>query len=166
MKRIVSDNLALSFLIVFIFGFALGMLTENLKMGSPTPDLRTSKTEAIALISSDAPQSLDLVERLPLQSVDEWGDLKVEFHELGEDDNGLFIHGSIKNGMEKNYSALQIEFELLDNDGKGYYIVRERLNEGLNKGEKWNFTTYIPYSEQQLFSSYKLYSLTAIGGKK
>lgn len=95
--------------------------------------------------------------------MDDWDDLKVEFHELGEDENGLFIHGSIKNGREKDYSALQIEFELLDNDGKGYHTVRERQSEGLHKGDKWNFTIYIPYPQQQAFSSYRLYSLTAIG---
>jgi hypothetical protein len=86
-------------------------------------------------------------------------ELILESHELGEDENGLFISGTIYNRSSHAYDAARVTFDLCDEQGKAYSGVTDITHDRMERGDSWGFTIYIPYSEMSLFSSYRLNSI-------
>ncbi|MDR1943985.1 MAG: hypothetical protein LBQ19_04100 [Synergistaceae bacterium] len=80
-------------------------------------------------------------------------------HELGEDENGLFISGMIFNRSPHGYDAVRVAFDLCDSNGGAYSGITDVTYERMEPGDSWGFTIYIPYSDMSLFSSYKLHSI-------
>ncbi|MDR1515835.1 MAG: FxLYD domain-containing protein [Synergistaceae bacterium] len=85
--------------------------------------------------------------------------LSLEEHELGEDENGLFVSGTIVNKSDHSYDAVRVTFDLCDAAGKAYSGVTDVTYDRMAPGDLWGFTIYIPYSEMGLFSSYRLQSI-------
>jgi hypothetical protein len=85
--------------------------------------------------------------------------LTLEAHELGEDENGLFISGTILNGSSHGYDAVRVTFDLCDASGKVYSGVTDVTYDSMAPGDSWGFAIYIPYAEMGLFSSYRLQSI-------
>ena len=80
-------------------------------------------------------------------------------HELGEDENGLFVSGTITNMSSHGYDAVRVTFDLCDSTGKAYGGVTDVTYDRMAPGDSWGFTIYIPYSEMGQFSSYRLQSI-------
>jgi hypothetical protein len=80
-------------------------------------------------------------------------------HELGEDENGLFVSGTVVNRSDLGYDAVRVTFDLCDATGKAYGGVTDVTYDRMVPGDSWGFTIYIPYSEMGLFSSYRLQSI-------
>jgi hypothetical protein len=85
--------------------------------------------------------------------------LIISEHELGEDENGLFISGTIYNRSSHGYDAVRVTFDLCDSKGEAYTDVTDITRSRVEPGDYWGFTIYIPYSEMILFSSYRLQSI-------
>ena len=86
-------------------------------------------------------------------------ELSLEKHELGSDENGTFITGTVANRSDHAFDAVQIQFELCDKDNVSYSTLTERYTERIESGDSWEFTIYIPYSDINSFASYKLHGL-------
>jgi hypothetical protein len=86
-------------------------------------------------------------------------ELMLSGHELGEDENGLFISGTIYNKSQHGYDAVRVTFDLCDSEGEAYTDVTDITHNRMAPGDYWGFTIYIPYSEMLLFSSYRLQSI-------
>lgn len=86
-------------------------------------------------------------------------------HELGSDENGVFLCGTVENRSSHAFDAVQVSFELYDKSGKAYGNLTERNTERMEPGDAWGFTAYIPYSELDRFSSYKLYGIVGTSRK-
>ncbi|MBP9627089.1 MAG: FxLYD domain-containing protein [Synergistaceae bacterium] len=80
--------------------------------------------------------------------------------EMGEDEEGLFIYGTVKNVSGSDYDVVQVEFDLCDNQERPYHVVKEKTTEGLRNNDSWGFTLYVPYTEREKFASYHLRSLS------
>lgn len=90
--------------------------------------------------------------------------LVLEEHRLEEDENGLFIAGTVANRSHEAFDAARIVFDLCDNAGAPFNAVTDTAMERMEPGDVWGFTIYIPYAEMDLFASYRLQNL--IGVKK
>jgi hypothetical protein len=90
--------------------------------------------------------------------------LTLENSWMDADENGLFIAGVIKNSRGNSFDAIRVTFDLLDPKGMAYSAVTGKNDEPVGPGESWDFTIYIPFSEMDKFSSYRLQSL--IGAKR
>lgn len=120
-------------------------------------------------ISSDSGRKLDISAELagPLEQGSDENqnisfeniELVLESDQLDDDENGLYISGIVVNRSNHPFDAVRIEFELCDKEGKAYSSVTETSGERMELGDSWGFTIYIPYSEMDLFSSYKLHSI-------
>jgi hypothetical protein len=88
--------------------------------------------------------------------------LVLEDHWMDSDDNGLFIAGMVKNDDTKGFNAIRIAFDLLDENGQVYSAVTGRNDEGVEPGASWDFTIYLPYSEMDIFKSYRLQSVMGV----
>jgi hypothetical protein len=88
--------------------------------------------------------------------------LAVEEHWIDSDDNGLFIAGAVKNSGAGSFDAVRVAFDLLDSGGEAYSAVTAGNRDGVEPGESWDFTIYIPYSEMDKFSSYRLQSVMGV----
>ncbi|MDR3253988.1 MAG: FxLYD domain-containing protein [Synergistaceae bacterium] len=91
-------------------------------------------------------------------------ELVLEEHELGEDENGLFIYGTIFNRSSHPYDTVRVAFDLCDDKGQAYSGITDITRDRMAPGDSWGFTMYIPYSDMDLFSSYRLQSI--IGATK
>lgn len=80
--------------------------------------------------------------------------------EIGEDAEGLFIYGTVKNISGHDYDVVQVEFDLCDNQERPYHVLKEKTTERLQNNESWGFTLYIPYTEREKFASYHFRSLS------
>ncbi|MDR0615433.1 MAG: FxLYD domain-containing protein [Synergistaceae bacterium] len=85
--------------------------------------------------------------------------LTLEAHELGEDENGLFISGTILNSSNHGYDAVRVTFDLCDASGRAYSGITDVTYDSMAPGDSWGFAIYIPYAEIGLFSSYRLQSI-------
>jgi hypothetical protein len=85
--------------------------------------------------------------------------LSLEEHALDEDENGLFVSGTIINKSDHGYDAVRVTFDLCDAEGRAYSGVTDVTYDRMAPGDSWGFTIYIPYSEMRLFSSYRLQSI-------
>jgi hypothetical protein len=88
--------------------------------------------------------------------------LVVEEHWIDSDDSGLFIAGAVKNSGAGAFDAVRVAFDLLDAGGEAYSAVTARNGDGVGRGESWDFTIYIPYSEMDKFKSYRLQSVMGV----
>jgi hypothetical protein len=86
-------------------------------------------------------------------------ELLLEEHELGEDENGLFVYGTIFNRSSHAYDAVRVTFDLCDGKGQPYSGITDITHDRMEPGDSWGFTIYIPYTEMDLFSSYRLQSI-------
>jgi hypothetical protein len=149
-------------LVVFVamffgFGFMAGFFTGfNYNRFQPilpnTLAAREGKREArLAAASSEdeAPKG-----DVPIDS-----ELVLEEHGIGEDENGIFISGTIYNRSPHGYDAVRVTFDLCDESGGAYSGITDITRDRMEPGDSWGFTIYIPYSEMDVFSSYKLHSI-------
>jgi hypothetical protein len=90
--------------------------------------------------------------------------LVLEEHGLDEDENGLFVSGTISNRSIHSYDAVRVTFDLCDASGKAYSGITDVTYDKMASGDSWGFVIYIPYAEMELFSSYRLQSI--IGAAK
>jgi hypothetical protein len=95
----------------------------------------------------------------------EWGEslpdsgLALEEHGLDEDENGLFVYGTILNRSSHSYDAVRVTFDLCDASGNAYSGITDVTYDKMSPGDSWGFVIYIPYAEMGLFSSYRLQSI-------
>ncbi|MDR1916030.1 MAG: FxLYD domain-containing protein [Synergistaceae bacterium] len=89
-------------------------------------------------------------------------DLVLSEHELGEDENGIFISGTVLNDSVHAFDAIRVAFDLCDRSGEPYSSVSDWSNEHMEPGDVWGFTIYIPYTDMDKFSSYKLQSIMGV----
>ncbi|GHV53430.1 hypothetical protein FACS1894216_11410 [Synergistales bacterium] len=86
-------------------------------------------------------------------------DLVLTEHELDDDDNGLFISGTVYNKSTHAYDAVSVTFELCDAKGNPYSAVTDSSRDRMERGDSWGFTIYIPYKDITRFSSYRLQNI-------
>jgi hypothetical protein len=83
-------------------------------------------------------------------------------HSLDEDENGLFISGTVINMSDHAFDAVRIAFDLCDPQNRPYSYVSDTATEIMESGDLWGFTIYIPYTEMRMFSSYRLQSIMGV----
>lgn len=88
--------------------------------------------------------------------------LELTTHDLGEDENGLFISGTIYNRAELAYDAVKVIFDLCDDEGVAYSYVTDSISGNMHPGDSWSFSIYIPYMELVRFSSYRLQNIMGV----
>jgi hypothetical protein len=147
--------LGLFFGLGFMTGFFTGYGYER-----PRASEREGKS---AIASAAAPETVGSADEreteyeedeIPLDS-----ELALEDQELGEDENGLFVSGTIHNRSRHSYDAVRVTFDLCDSSGKAYSGISDITHDRMAPGDSWGFTIYIPYSDMALFSSYRLQSI-------
>jgi hypothetical protein len=89
-------------------------------------------------------------------------DLVLSGHSLDEDENGLFISGTVVNMSDHVFNAVRIAFDLCDSQNQPYSYVADTATETMEPGDSWGFTLYIPYTEMRMFSSYRLQSIMGV----
>lgn len=93
---------------------------------------------------------------------DESGEFALTEHELGDDENGFYISGTVANLSKSAFDAVQIAFELCDAGGNPYATVTDRTTERMEPGDSWGFVVYIPYAEMPAFDSYRLQGVMGV----
>ncbi|MDR3280234.1 MAG: FxLYD domain-containing protein [Synergistaceae bacterium] len=89
-------------------------------------------------------------------------DLALEDDWMDSDENGLYITGMVKNISPHSFDAVRIAYDLCDAKGDPYTVVTDTSAEHMEPGDTWGFTIYIPYSDMDQFSSYRLQSIMGI----
>jgi hypothetical protein len=145
--------------IFFGLGFAAGFLAGfNFDRGEAQLPLGAFAEDNS--VSSDASAAVPLpLARQDDEAAEMDSDLVLEDDELGEDENGLFISGTIYNRSSHGYDAVRATFDLCDAGGLAYGGVTDVTYDRMAPGDSWGFTIYIPYSEMDKFSSYRLHSI-------
>lgn len=150
----------LSLLLSFGAGYTVGHRTStNITPTAISSDIgganssdispKTAQKEVRATLTAPAPASGE-------------AGLVLISQKMGEDEEGLFIYGTVKNTSENDYSIVQVEFDLCDSRGESYHVLKEKTTEALRRNENWGFTLYVPYTEREKFSSYRLRSLSGV----
>ncbi len=140
----------LSLILSFGAGYALGNKSlmqpkiKNQTIASVEKTISSVDISKKEIISKEAP-SLVLVSQ-----------------EIGEDAEGLFIYGTVKNISGHDYDVVQVEFDLCDNQERPYHVLKEKTTERLQNNESWGFTLYVPYTEREKFASYHFRSLSGV----
>lgn len=163
--------LGIGFTVGFLTGFGYGYanrpaLPQVTQRGEETaaaqPNEIASSVQAVSLdaISSDRAEfdEEDDSSETPIEN----GEFTLTEHELDDDENGLFISGTVVNQSKNAFDAVQVVFELCDAKGKPYTTVSDRTTERMEPGDSWGFVVYIPYSEMRLFDSYRLQGIMGI----
>lgn len=156
--------------IVFLFSlsvsFGTGFFVGKRSLAQPETEVQITESaeKNIAAVSSDIveekviPSSGDasIAENIPQEPPG----LILVSQEMGEDAEGLFIFGTVKNVSGNDYDVVQVEFDLCDNQEHPYHVLKEKTTEGLRNNDSWGFTLYVPYTEREKFASYHLRSLS------
>lgn len=156
-------------------GFTAGFLTGfeygfgNRPPASPT-EVRSADTEPLlqdATTASEPDASRDVVQNEAAEIFGEEAEIDDEEfalteHELGDDENGLFISGTVVNRSQNAFDAVQVAFELCDTKGRPYATITDRTTERMDPGDSWGFVVYIPYSEMKQFHSYRLQGIMGV----
>lgn len=144
------------------FGYARHEYRETAAVyGSPEPpissDFNKTLSEDQSNIKETTSPDVELArdDDSSMQNIE----LSLEKQELGSDENGTFISGTVANRSDHAFDAVQIQFELCDKDNVSYSTLTERYTERIEPGDSWEFTIYIPYSDINRFESYKLHGL-------
>jgi len=90
------------------------------------------------------------------------GELALTEHEMGDDESGIYIAGTVVNRAESAFDAAQIAFELCDSGGKPFTTVTDRTTERMEPGDSWGFVVYIPYADLPSFDSYRLQGIMGV----
>ena len=142
--------------------YAIGVSREPQREGKVSLDAaRGALTDA--LLDQAADEASAPYEEEPDAGPDP-GDigLVLNGHSLGEDENGLFISGTVVNRSSHAFNAVRIAFDLCDSRNRPYNYVTDTATETMEPGDSWGFTIYIPYTEMGLFSSYRLQSIMGV----
>jgi hypothetical protein len=89
-------------------------------------------------------------------------DLVLDDHWMDSDENGLFITGAVINESDHSFTGVRIAFDLTDSNGEPYTTVTDTAKERMAPSDTWGFTIYIPYSDMDKFSSYRLQSIMGV----
>jgi len=133
----------------FLCGFFVCLATEQTPRDAP-PD---SAAASVLAVSADSRGALAIEGNI---------DLALEDERMDSDENGLFITGTVKNISAHSFDAARIAFDLCDRGGEPYTVVTDRNAERMEPGDVWGFTIYIPYTDMDKFSSYRLQSIMGI----
>lgn len=90
------------------------------------------------------------------------GEFALLEHELGDDENGAYISGTVVNRSENAFDAAQIVFELCDARGRPFTTISDRTTERMDPGDLWGFTIYIPYTDLRSLDSYRLQGIMGV----
>lgn len=163
-----SVILFLSFFFLFSLSLSFGAGFWVGKSSLVSSEVQMQMTESAekntAVVSSDiveekatsSNEGVSIAENIPQEPPG----LILVSQEMGEDGEGLFIFGTVKNVSGKDYDVVQVEFDLCDNQEHPYHVLKEKTTEGLRNNESWGFTLYVPYTEREKFASYHLRSLS------
>ncbi|MDR3355210.1 MAG: FxLYD domain-containing protein [Synergistaceae bacterium] len=133
-----------------------GRISPDVARGTPTWDVVPAQAPTEADGGSQYVQDPD--GRPDLGGID----LVLSGHSLGEDENGLFIAGTVVNRSNHAFDAVRIAFDLCDSQNRPYNYVTDTATEIMEPGDSWGFTIYIPYTEMGMFSSYRLQSIMGV----
>jgi hypothetical protein len=148
----------------FGIGFASGFGVRSLIYGE-TYDNAAAAQESAAQIEDAAPPgaladgAVSPDAQAMTDEPEPEADLVLTEHELDDDDNGLFISGTVYNNSPHAYDAVSITFELCDAQGNAYSAVTDSSRDRMERGESRSFTIYIPYKDITQFSSYRLQNI-------
>ena len=159
--------------IFFGLGFVLGFLTCFGYLGTRTKvevveiyrdGPRSSSADARQPPASPAgqaaaaPSGMQFDADLPIEDLE----LVLEEHFLGSDESGTYIGGLVANRSDHPFDAIRLEFDLNDRDDRSFASVTETQADGMEPGDVWEFTIYIPYTEMQRFVGYRLRSIMGV----
>jgi hypothetical protein len=144
--------LGLFFGLGFMTGFFTGYGYERPHPGERKSAIASAAPETVVARDEGAPE--DGEGGIPPDS-----ELALEEQELGEDENGLFVSGTVHNRSRHSYDAVRVTFDLCDSSGRAYSGISDITYDKMAPGDSWGFTIYIPYSDMALFSSYRLQSI-------
>jgi hypothetical protein len=149
----------------FLCGFASGYkyAAENIVCEVPplfsgTKDIPSEDISAYSAAVSETEISGDIPDAGETADIG----LSLQEHWMDSDDQGLYIAGMVKNDSANSFDAVRIAFDLCDSEGQVYTAVTARNDERIEAGESWDFTAYIPYSDMDKFSSYRLQSIMGV----
>lgn len=159
----------LGFTIGFLVGFGYGHVTP-----SPLPEgTRQIAEKGKGAVSTDVPRSgirqgapplaasEDNIELDNLVSIKD-GEFELINHELNDDENGIYISGTVANRSKNAFDAAQIVFELCDTRGKPFTTISDRTTERMDPGDLWGFVVYIPYTDLRSMDSYRLQGIMGV----
>jgi hypothetical protein len=133
-----------------------------------TPDVPSDETSPAPMPespddSAGMPETSEPADDPPDADPDMQGiDLVLGNHSLDEDENGLFISGTVINRSDHAFDAVRIAFDLCDSNDRPYSYVTDTAAGRMEPGDSWGFTIYIPYTEMSLFQSYRLQSIMGV----
>lgn len=90
------------------------------------------------------------------------GEFALLEHGLNDDENGVYISGTVLNRSQNAFDAAQIVFELRDARGRTYTTVSDRTTERMDPGDSWGFIIYIPYTDLRPLDSYRLQGIMGV----
>jgi hypothetical protein len=133
-----------------------GRISPDAARGTPTEDVLPDQTP------DEVETGAQYVEEPDAEPSPGDIDLVLGEHSLGEDENGLFISGTVINRSSHAFNAVRIAFDLCDSRNRPYNYVTDTATETMEPGDSWGFTIYIPYTEMGMFSSYRLQSIMGV----
>jgi hypothetical protein len=144
----------------FVAGFLSGFNCDRILAERRDRDVVTAERTSVSADKFIAPvRSADPAPPEEQGEAQFDSELVLEGHELEEDENGLFISGTIYNRSTHGFDAVRVTFDLCDSKGKAYSGITDITHDKMEPGDSWGFTIYIPYSDMGLFSSYRLQSI-------
>ncbi len=155
------------FLAGFEYGFSnrptdssLEARSEGVVPPSPNASIEPPQSASLGALQNENTKGYDADDEG--EAVIESGEFTLAEHELGDDENGLFISGTVVNRSQNAFDAVQVSFELCDTKGNAYATVTDRTTERMDPGDSWGFVVYIPYAEMKQFHSYRLQGIMGI----
>jgi hypothetical protein len=144
--------------IVEIYRGEQGTLAPSADRRGISPKNRTPSGTAKTEQTPPIEQAIAVAAAAPMQNIG----LVLSDNSLGEDENGLYISGTVLNRSDHAFNAVRVAFDLCDSQGTPYNSVTDMSSERMEPGDAWGFTIYIPYTEMSLFSSYRLQSIMGV----
>ena len=153
------------FLVFFVLGLALGVsFGFGYARSLLPPEAHDEAARPAAPSETHATEASSTEENAPnipdISSLDVG--LLLQEHALGEDENGLFIAGTLRNETEYPYNAVKVVFDLCDTTSEAYSYVTDGPEYGMESGDSWSFCIYIPYTDLVRFSSYRVRSILGV----
>lgn len=154
----------LGFLAGFLMGFGYASVkppvvaAEQAPQTAPQAALSADKEESVAAKEEEKEKKEEEEDEIGV--VD--GELALTEHEMGDDESGIYIAGTVVNRAESAFDAAQIAFELCDSGGKPFTTVTDRTTERMEPGDSWGFVVYIPYADLPSLDSYRLQGIMGV----
>lgn len=146
------------FLVGFLTGFGYGFMRGHKAKPEPAAAMEVATAEPAALSADIVPESLKREAELPVEN----GGFDLAEHDLGEDENGFYISGTVKNRSGRAFDSVRVAFSLHDANGETYSVIEDRTADRMEDEDSWGFVVYIPYTDIRSLDSYSLQGIMGV----